>query len=159
MVKFKLLVFAALFFVFGQPSFANDRQTILGVWQLVSFEVEYQATGEKEPVRGKSPTGYIIFTAEGRMMVVLTNEGRNAPKSVEDRANLFNSMVAYTGTYRIEGDRWITKVDVSANPALVGTDQARFFRRDGERLQEITQWAVRPEKGMARTVITWERAK
>ena len=25
--------------------------------------------------------------------------------------------VAYTGRYRVDGDKWITTVDVSANPA------------------------------------------
>ena len=159
MVKFKWVVIAALFLMAGQPSFADDGEKILGIWRLVSFEVEFQVTGEREHIRGKNPTGFIIFTPEGRMMVVLTNEGRKAPKTDQDRADLFNAMVAYTGTYRIEGDRWITKVDVSGNPALLGTEQARFFRVDGDRLQEITQWSVRPEKGMGRTVITWERAK
>lgn len=159
MVKFKWLAIVALFFIASQPSFADDRAKILGIWRLVSFEVEFQATGEREHIRGKNPTGYIIFTPEGRMMVLLTNEGRKVPKTDQDRAELFNSMVAYTGIYRIEDDKWIIKVDVSGNPALVGTEQARFFRVDGDRLQEITQWTPRPEKGMGRTVITWERAK
>lgn len=159
MVKFKWAVIAALFLMAGQPSFADDREKVLGIWRLVSFEVEFQVTGEREHTRGKNPTGFIIFTSEGRLMVVLTNEGRKAPKTDQDRADLFNSMVAYTGMYRIEDDKWITKVDVSANPALVGTEQARFFRVDGDRLQEITQWSPRPEKGMGRTVITWERVR
>lgn len=159
MVKFKCLVVVALFLLAVQSSFADDREKILGIWRLVSFEAEYQATGEREHVRGKNPTGFIIFTREGRMMVVLTNEGRKAPKTDQDRAGLFNAMVAYTGNYRIEGEKWITKVDVAANPALVGTEQARVFRVDGDRLQEITQWSVRPEKGMGRTVINWERVK
>ena len=93
------------------------------------------------------------------MIVVNTGEGRKAPNTDLDRADLFKSMVAYTGIYRIEGDKWITKVDVAMNPALVGTEQARFFRVDGDRLQEMTEWSVRPEKGMGRTVITYERAK
>ena len=38
-------------------------------------------------------------------------------------------MVAYTGTYRVEGNKWITKVDVAANPALLGTEQARSTAR------------------------------
>ena len=159
MVKLKWLVIAGLFLTSVQPSFADDRAKILGVWRLVSFEVEFQATGEREHIRGTNPTGFIIFTSGLRMMVVLTNEGRKAPKSDQDRADLFNSMVAYTGMYRIEGDKWLTKVDVSGNPALLGTEQARFFRGDGDRLQEITQWTPRPEKGMGRTVITWERVK
>jgi hypothetical protein len=96
------------------------------------------------------------------MMVVLTGEGRKAPSTDQDRADLLKSLVAYTGMYRIEGDKWITKVDVSANPAWVGTEQTRFFRVDGERLQESTavmQWPARPEKGMVRFILTWERAK
>ena len=159
MCNLKWLVVLGLFLIAVKPSVADDREKILGIWRLVSFEVEFQATGEREQIRGKNPTGFIIFTPEGRMMVVLTNEGRKAPKTDQDRADLFNAMVAYTGMYRIEGDRWITKVDVSGNPALVGTEQARFFRLDGDRLQEITAWTPRSEKGMGRTVITWERAK
>jgi len=159
MVRFKWPAVLVLFFLAGQPSFADDRGAILGIWRLVSFAVEFQATGEREQIRGKNPTGFIIFTPEGRMTVVLTNEGRKTPKTDQDRAELFNAMVAYTGMYRVEGDKWITKVDVSGNPALLGTEQARFFRLDGDRLQEITQWTARAEKGMGRTVITWERAK
>jgi len=68
-------------------------------------------------------------------------------------------MLAYTGTYRVEGDKWIAKVDVSWNPAWVGTEQPRFFRLDGDRLLEMTDWSDRPGKGMGRVVNTWERAK
>ena len=72
----------------------------------------------------------------------------------QDRA-----LVAYTGGYRVEGDRWITKVDVAANPAWAGTEQARAFRVTGDRLQEISPWMARPDGRMARGVITYERSK
>lgn len=159
MGKFKWLVIVALFLIAVQPSFADERAPIVGIWRLVSFEREYQATGEREFIMGKTPTGYIIFMPEGRMVVVLTGEGRKAPTSDQDRAGLFNSLVAYTGMYRVESDKWITKVEVSANPAWVGTEQTRFFRIDGDRLQEMTPWVARPDKGMARAVLTYERAK
>jgi len=93
------------------------------------------------------------------MAVVITNEGRKAPNTDQDRAGLFNSLVAYTGRYRVDGDKWITTVDVSANPALVGTEQTRTFRVTGDRLQEMTAWAALPGNRMARLVITYERAK
>ncbi|MDI7261620.1 MAG: lipocalin-like domain-containing protein [Thermodesulfobacteriota bacterium] len=160
MVKFKWFVIVALFLIAVQPSFADDRAKILGIWQLVSFELEFQPTGEREHIRGKNPTGYIIFTPEGRMMVVLTDEGRKAPKTDQDRADLFKSVIAYTGMYRIEGDKWITKVDVSGNPAWVGTEQARFFRVDGDRLHVISSWLPSPTTGrIGWLIITWERAK
>jgi len=159
MVKFKWLVVLVLFLIAVQPIFADDRALIVGIWRLVSFEQEYQATGEKVHPRGKNPTGYIIFTPEGRMMVMLTDEGRKAAKTDQDRSDLFKSIVAYTGIYRIEGDKWITKVDVSGNPALVGTEQTRSFRVTGDRLQEIAPWRTRPDKKIARAIITYERAK
>lgn len=83
------------------------------------------------------------------MSVLITNEGRKPPSADQDRADLFQTMVAYTGTYRVEGNKWITKVDVAANPALVGTEHERSFQLTGDRLQESTglrPWAIHPEK-------------
>jgi hypothetical protein len=162
MVKFKWLVILVLFLFAVQPSFADDRAKLLGTWRLVSFEWEFQATGEKEPLLGKNPAGYIIFTPEGRFMAILTGEGRKAPKTDQDRADLLKSMFAYTGMYRLEGDKWITKVDVAWNPEWIGTEQVRFFKVDGDRLQVVTTWGADPngpEKGMGRGVGTFERAK
>lgn len=159
MAKVKWLVVFVLFLIAVPPCFADDRAPIVGTWRLVSFEREYQATGEREYPMGKTPTGYILFLPEGRMAVVITGEGRKAPTTDQDRAGLFNSLVAYTGRYRVDGDKWITTVDVSGNPAWVGTEQARSFRVTGDRLQEMTAWAARPDNRMARAILTYERAK
>ena len=161
MVKFKWLVILVLFIVV-LPSCADDRAQVHGVWKLVSYEVEIQATGQKEPLMGKNPTGYVIFTPEGRVFFVLTGEERKAAKTVQERADLLSSLVAYTGTYRLEGDKWITRVEVAWNPEWVGTEQMRFFKVEGERLQVLTPWRVMPnwpEKGKSRSIVTFERAK
>lgn len=162
MSKMKWLVALICFLILVQPSFADDSAKILGIWKLVSFEAEIQATGQKEPVMGQKPTGYVIFTPEGRAMFMLTGDGRKAPKTVQDRADLLNSLIAYTGMYRLEGDKWITKVDVAWSPEFVGTEQSRFFKVDGDRLHVLTTWGVHPnwpEKGMQRRILTFERAK
>jgi len=151
-----------LFLIAVQPSFADDRSKVLGIWRLVSFEQEAQATGERIPLLGKNPTGYAIFTPEGRFMSILTGEGRKAPTTDQDRADLLQTMFAYTGMYRLEGDKFITKIDVSWNPAWVGTEQVRFFRLDGDRIHIITGWAQllnRPERGIGRGILTLERVK
>ena len=145
-----------------QPAFADDRQKLLGIWKLVSFETERQDTGERSPLYGKSPKGYIIFTPEGRMMAVIEGEGRKAPQTEEERAALFRNMFAYTGMYRLENDRFITKVDVSWNPAWSGTDQARFYKLDGEELHIISAWAPSitfAGRPMVRGFLKWVRAK
>jgi Lipocalin-like domain len=155
----KSVIAPALFLIGVAPCFAADRAPIEGTWRLVSFEREYRAVVEREFPMGKSPTGYIVFLPEGRMAVVITGDGRKAPTTDQDRAELYNSLVAYTGKYRVDGDKWITTVDVSANPAWVGTEQTRTFRVTGDRLQEMTVWFTRPDNRMARAVITYERAK
>ncbi len=162
MVTLRRLVAVVIFVVVAQPVLAQDRPAVQGVWKLVSYEVETQATGQKDPVMGKNPAGYVIFTPEGRVWFVLTAEGRKPGKTVEERAALLDTVVAYTGTYRVEGDKWITKVEVAWNPAWVGTEQARQFKIDGDRLSVLTPWRIMPnwpDKGMSRSIITFERAK
>jgi hypothetical protein len=142
---------------------SSDAGTkILGTWKLVSFEAEIQTTGQKESVMGQNPTGYAIFTPEGRAFFMLTGEGRKPAKTVQERADLLNTLVAYTGTYRLEGDEWITQVDVAWNPEWIGTEQKRFFKMEGNRVQVVTAWGVHPnwpDKGMTRRILTFEKAK
>ncbi len=162
MVKFKYFVVLIMVISVAQPLFAQDRPQVQGVWRLVAYQIEIQATGQKEDVMGKNPTGYVIFTPEGRVWFVLTGEGRKPAKTVQERAELLDTLVAYTGTYRIEGDKWITTVEVAWNPAWVGTEQARSFKVDGDRLSVLTPWRVMPnwaEKGMTRSIVTFERVK
>lgn len=141
---------------------SDNRTKILGVWKLVSFAAEIQATGQKEPVMGQNPTGYAIFTPEGRALFLLTGEGRRPAKTVHERGDLLNTLVAYTGTYRLEGDEWITHVDVAWNPEWIGTEQKRFFTLEGDRLEVLTTWGVHPnwpDKGMTRRILIFEKVK
>jgi hypothetical protein len=141
---------------------SDDSTKVLDVWRLASFEVEIQATGQKEPVMGEKPTGYAIFTRERRAFFILTGEGRKPAKTVYERADLLNTLVAYTGAYRLEGDEWITNVDVARNPEWIGTKQKRFFKLEGNRLEVLTTWGVHPnwpDKGMTRRILTFEKVK
>ena len=135
------------------------RAPLVGLWRLREFAREYQATGEREYPMGNMPAGYIHFSPEGRMTVVITGEGRKAPTTDQDRVGLFNTLVAYTGPYRVDGDTWITMVEVSMNPAWVGTELTRMFQISGDRLQETQPWTARPDTRMARAVIMYERVK
>jgi hypothetical protein len=138
---------------------SGDRTPLVGMWRLMSFQREYQASDDREWPMGMSPTGYILFLPDGRMVVVITGEGRKAATTDQDRVGLFNTLVAYTGPYRVDGDRWITMVEVSMNPAWVGTEQARTFQISGDLLKETSPWMPRPDNRMARAVITYERVK
>jgi hypothetical protein len=145
----------------AQPVLADDRAKLLGSWKLISWVQEFQDGSEPRPEYGKNPIGYIIFTPEGRMMAVLEGEGRKSPKTDEERVKLFRSMIAYSGMYRLEGDKWITKVDVAWHPDRRGSEQMRFFKLEGDRLYVSTPWMPSPNFGgkVIRSLLVWERAK
>lgn len=135
---------------------------IVGTWKLVSYVVEVQESGHIIKVMGEAPTGYTTFLDSGRVFFMLTAEGRIPHHTPEGHALLLDTMVAYTGTYRIEEDKWITRVEVAWNPEWIGTEQTRFFQLDGDRLQVLTPWRLMPnwaDHGMTRSIISFERAE
>ena len=139
----------------------RDAQAkLVGTWKLVSFENEFQDGTPRRGMLGTNPTGYIIFTAEGRMMSIVEAEGRKVPQTDEESAVALRTLFAYTGIFHLEGDKWTTKVDVAWNPAWNGTDQVRSFKLDGDRLEVTSAWGVSVNLGkMTRGVVVWQRVK
>jgi hypothetical protein len=161
MLKFLTSV-AFLAVLFLQPSFGEDGSGVVGTWKLISYEVEAQATNQKMLVMGEKPTGYVTFLPNGRVFFLLTADGRKAAKTSDERAELLNTLVAYTGTYSVEGDQWTTSVDVAWNPEWIGTKQIRSFKLVGDQLIVSSPWRIMPnwaDKGMTRSVVAFERAK
>ena len=161
-IKWLVVLVSFAFSFAAKASFAADAKDVHGLWKLVSYNVEVQATGEIFPPMGKEPKGYVLFMPEGRVFFMFTGEGRKPAKTDKESAELLSSLIAYTGAYRIEDDKWITKVEVAWNPAWVGTEQTRPFKMEGNRLQTITPWSVMPnwaDKGMTRSIIMFERVK
>jgi hypothetical protein len=105
---------------------------LIGTWKLVSFQVIVD--GQPQDRFGAKPKGSLIFTDNGRAMVLTTAANRTAGDNEVQRAALHKSMIAYTGRYRVEGDEWVTTVDVSWNEAWNGAEQRRKFRLEGSRL-------------------------
>ena len=104
----------------------------MGTWRIVSWQVG--AGNDAENPFGSHPKGYLILTREGRAMAINTADNRKAGTQGPERAALHRSMLAYTGKFRIEGDDFITTVDVSWNESWNGTEQRRHYRIEGDRL-------------------------
>ena len=94
-------------------------------------------------------------------MALLTAEGRPVPHTDAECVAAFRSMYAYSGTYRLEGDRWLTHVDTAWNEAWTGTEQLRFYRFAGEKLVVTTPWGtpVGFEGRQTRGILTWVKEK
>ena len=136
------------------------QNELIGTWRLLSVQYEFADTGEFVDMYGAKPRGYLMITHDQRMMTIITSDGRATPKDDTDEASLFKSMMAYTGKFRLEGDKFITKAEVSWHPAWVGTEQARIFAVEGDKLSIVTTQVAHPmfPGRMGRGVVKWHRA-
>ena len=138
----------------------TDRAAnLIGVWKLKSCIHEDVETGTRTFRFGEHPAGFFVFTSSGRAVAILTGEGRQPPKTLEDRIGAYGSLLAYSGKYRVEGATLITRVDVAWDQSLVGTDQVRYFKISGDKLEiETPPFVVphsdgKPVKGL----LVWRR--
>jgi Lipocalin-like domain len=138
---------------------AHDDTILVGSWKLVSWVHEDTETGVRKVLFGEHPTGCLVFTASGRVAAILTGEGRKLPKTLEDRIDAYGTMVAYSGTYRIDGSTLTTRVDIAWDQSKVGTDQVRFYKIDGDRMEIETPPFVIPHSDgrPVRSFLTWQK--
>lgn len=109
-------------------SVARANEALLGNWKLISFYTEDTQTKERTNTYGEHPTGAIGFTPAGRFFAFATADKRKPATTAEDQAAAFKTMIAYTGKWSVDGDKFVTKVDVAWNPGLVGSEQVRFWK-------------------------------
>jgi hypothetical protein len=114
-----------------------DANSLLGTWKMKSYVVTTDA-GERSTPYGVNPTGYLSYSADGRMHAIGAADGRMVPAGPappdSERVALHNTMFAYAGTYSAEAGRVIHHVDISWNEVWTGTDQIRFFDVKGNTL-------------------------
>lgn len=140
---------------------AHAQDALVGNWKLLSFYTEDTQTGQRTNTYGERPTGAIGFTPQGRFFAFATADARKPAQSVEDQALAYRTAIAYTGRWRVEGERFITQVDVAVNPAMVGSEQVRFWRIQSDRLLVTTAPLPDPNKPGATLVgtLVWERER
>jgi hypothetical protein len=84
-------------------------------------------------------------------MVLVLNNHRERPSRLPPTDNekiaLFDTMFAYSGTYTVEPDRVIHRVDMSWNEAWSGTEQVRFGKIERNNLTLTSTPAKNPLDG------------
>ena len=140
-----------------------NTDALLGRWSIVSWEQCYD-DGRVQLPMGAAPEGFIDYSAQGDMVCMISRADRagfvkggqwDAPD--DEKAQAYNSMLAYGGRYRLEGGTVVHTVDFSLFPNWKGGEQKREleFRDDGTiallaRLEQGT-----PQARVARLV--WRR--
>ena len=121
-----------------------------GTWRLVSF-AERGADGRETETFGPAPLGYLMYDRGGRMSVHIARSDGRSGEDVTAYFGYFGSYTvdesAATVTHRVEG---------ASDPKFAGTDQVRYFTRDGNRL--VLSTAAGPAAGVGVVyVVVWER--
>jgi hypothetical protein len=131
----------ALAFLLAAPTAGLADDSIVGAWKLKSFGREITAGGER--YLGEPPEGYLGYAADGRMYAILVAGERVKPHEQaptnEEALKLYRSMIAYAGTYTVQGNKVVHHVDISWNGARAGSDQVRFFTLEGDTLTIKTE--------------------
>lgn len=116
----------------------ENAAALVGTWNMTSWKREIVATGEKIDALGPNPVGYINYGPDGRFYALVVSRNRPTPATLPpsdtDKLKLFDSMLAYAGTYSVDNEKAVHHVDASWNQAWTGTDQVRFYNLDGDKL-------------------------
>ena len=138
----------------------DAAKQLAGSWKLNSWTIQIIGGEVTEPF-GPNPKGRAVFTPDGYVAFVIVAANRKPAANNEESAALLKTLLAYTGKFTIDGDKFTTKVDISGNELLTGQDQVRFFKLEGDKLTIRTAEqasAVYPgRKGVGTR--TWERER
>jgi hypothetical protein len=145
-------------------AFAVEKDKLVGTWKLVSGVSEELETGQKTDIYKGTPTGFITYGSDGRVMTIIVDSNRKKPAGAvatsPEAEALFRSMVAYAGTYSVKGNQVIHRPDASWNETWTGTDQVRDFKFDGDGLSLATEASPNPFTGkMSVRILVWEKIK
>ena len=124
-----------------------NANALIGTW----FLREAYAVGPRgerlHDVYGALPAGVIHYNSDGRMMALISHDGRErldgdrqaAPAS--QRAEAYKSSIAYAGQFTLEAGWVLHAVDISTYPNWVGTvlRRALTFEQDAAVLTTAPQ--------------------
>lgn len=124
----------------ASPPMPSQDAALVGTYRLLSFKALPDGESPVD-IWGQQPRGYLVVTPL-RFMAILTAQERRLPAgpapTMQDFAASFVTQAAYTGPYRLEGNRLITQVDTSSFATWMGKDQVREYRLEGNRLHLLT---------------------
>jgi hypothetical protein len=134
----------------------------VGAWTLLSMETTDQETNERHNLLGAHPSGSLSYGSDCRMSVILVKESRKAPVTSvatdSEAAELYRGLIAYAGSYTINGRTITHHIEDSWNQAWTGTTQLGQFNVDGNSLFIRTGVSTNPLTGrQSSTVFIWAR--
>lgn len=126
-----LRLICAFVLVLSIASPSLGQQSLVGTYKVISQDVE--VGGSATQPLGKTPHGYLVLTPT-RAVFFSTAENRKFGTSVDEKAALFDTLVGWSGVYRVKGGKIVFAVDASWVENWNGKDQVRNWALSGNRL-------------------------
>ena len=159
------VVVLSLLFPTGPALAQGDLATsIAGTWRMVSHmhkEVGSDATSNSY---GQKPVGFMTITPGGYAHYFFVADNRKAPASANftdaERVELFKTMSAGGGTYKVDGKKMTVRYDASWHQMWTGKELSTEVEVSGKVLTLRTAPFKRAADGKDVTVVsTWERVE
>jgi hypothetical protein len=160
-----LLLSAAVFALSAATPLSQKENTakLVGTWKLVGASATNATGVVNHTPFGPNPTGSLIYTAQGRMAVLVSYSSRKPlsgavrfASPATERAEAFATFFAYSGRYSLAGDQVTHHVEVASVPNWVNTDLVRVFTIQGGRLTLRTP-SLSVGGTMQTSDLVWER--
>jgi hypothetical protein len=121
---------------------SDDRARLIGAWRLKEWS-EHIATGETRYPLGETATGQLIYSEDGHVAAQLMRAG--VPKFAQDdwrkatgaeEGPAWMGYFGYWGSFSIDEEKHavIHHIEGSWFPNLLGTDQVRVYKIEGQQL-------------------------
>lgn len=114
---------------------AWNASDLYGSWRVISAKGVLVDTDGTRTESEHALEGVLIFTPDHRMIAFVLHPGREPGQSDEAKLKLFGSMVAYTGRFSLQPDRYLVTIDWSSTALNQNQEQVRLFRMDGDSLR------------------------
>ncbi len=136
----------------------------IGTWKLNSFEMKSDE-GEILHPFGQDCLGYIMYNSDGYMSVAFMKSDRPkfssddiAQGMLDEKALAMDTFVSYCGTYDVDEERIVHRIEISWFPNWSGIDQVRFYEFSENRLTLKTP-PMNVQGKMLTGYLVWERVQ
>lgn len=144
-VRLGAAVVGALASVLGSSPAAWGQQAadLVGVWRLVDNVNRDTGSGETNRPFGDQPVGTYVFSSGGRLVALQFRAQRALPAgptpTEAESSALFASMLAYSGTYRLDGGDLVVAIEQSSIQTWSGSTRRFKVDHAGSRVTMTTE--------------------
>ena len=118
---------------------AIDVNDIVGRWTIVAWQQEFDDGRTTYPM-GQDLGGFITYDAAGNVAVLIARRGREAfstggqwNAADTEKARAYDGMMSYCGTYEVQGEEILHRVEFSLFPNWEGgVQRRRAMLKDGD---------------------------